>query len=111
MTATAVSAPPSDPPPTDPTATVTSQRRRPPRAFQRTYSRWGLLGALLFFSGSLVPSLLPRSGVAQGLVSGITAVIGYGFACAFVALVALHGRPGSARQCPTLDASLSSPAS
>jgi uncharacterized membrane protein len=60
--------------------------KRPPKAFQFTYSRWRLLGALLFFSLSLVPSLLPRSGVLQGLVSGITAVIGYGLACAFVAL-------------------------
>lgn len=60
--------------------------KRPPKAFERTYSKWGLLGALLFFSLSLVPSLLPRSGVLQGLVSGITAVIGYGLAAGFVAL-------------------------
>ena len=59
---------------------------RPPKAFQLKYSHWGLLGALFFFSLSLVPSLLPRSGVLQGLVSGITAVIGYGLATAFVAL-------------------------
>jgi len=60
--------------------------RTQPRAFERRYSKWGLIGALLFFSLSLVPSLLPRSGVLQGLVSGITAVIGYGLASAFVAL-------------------------
>ena len=86
MTATAVSAPPSDPPPTETDGASVGKRRRPPKAFQRTYSRWGLLGALLFFSASLVPSLLPRSGVMQGLVSGITSVIGYGLACAVVAL-------------------------
>src|SRR6187402_921254 len=76
-------------------------RSGPPRAFERHYSKWGLLGALLFFSLSLVPSLLPRSGVAQGLVSGITAVIGYGFATAFVALWHYVGGPvphGEARR-------------
>ncbi|MCR6711462.1 MAG: alpha/beta-hydrolase family protein [Demequina sp.] len=60
--------------------------KRPPHAFAVSYNGWGLLGALLFFSASLVPSLLPRSGVLQGLVTGITAVIGYGLACAFVAI-------------------------
>ena len=68
------------------TGPASGNGKRPPKAFQRSYNRWGLLGALLFFSLSLVPSLLPRTGVMQGLVSGITAVIGYGFACAFVAL-------------------------
>ena len=38
----------------------------------------GLAGALVFFCFSLSPSLLPRGVVLQGLLSGITAVIGYG---------------------------------
>ncbi|MGC4174670.1 alpha/beta hydrolase [Demequina sp.] len=60
--------------------------RRPPHAFELTYNRWGLVGALLFFSASLVPSLLPRSGVVQGIITGLTAVIGYGLACSFVGI-------------------------
>jgi uncharacterized membrane protein len=38
----------------------------------------GLAGALVFFCLSLTPSLLPRGWGVQGLLSGITAVIGYG---------------------------------
>ena len=39
----------------------------------------GLWGALLASCLSFTPSLLPRSGIIQGLVWGITAAIGYGF--------------------------------
>ena len=42
-------------------STTSGTTKRPPKAFQLKYSRWGLLGALLFFSLSLVPSLLPLS--------------------------------------------------
>ena len=35
--------------------------------------------AALFFALSLAPSLLPRTGVFQGVVSGVTTIIGYGF--------------------------------
>jgi uncharacterized membrane protein len=38
----------------------------------------GCWGALLFACLSFTPSLLPRGGVVQGLVCGITAAIGYG---------------------------------
>jgi len=38
----------------------------------------GLAGALVFVCLSLSPSLLPRTGVIQGLVCGITGTIGYG---------------------------------
>ena len=38
----------------------------------------GLVGALVFVCLSLTPSLLPRTGVIQGLVCGITGAIGYG---------------------------------
>ncbi len=48
-------------------------RRRPFR-----YTLPGLAGAVLFLCLSLFPSLLPRTGVTQGLISGITAAFGYG---------------------------------
>ena len=38
----------------------------------------GLTGALVLFCLSLTPSLLPRGWVLQGVVSGVSAVIGYG---------------------------------
>src|SRR5689334_2862326 len=38
----------------------------------------GCWGALIFACLSFTPSLLPRGGVVQGLVWGITAAIGYG---------------------------------
>jgi uncharacterized membrane protein len=48
-------------------------RRRPFR-----YTLTGLAGALVLFCLSLFPSLLPRTGLTQGLISGITAAFGYG---------------------------------
>jgi uncharacterized membrane protein len=41
-------------------------------------SRAGLLSAALFFAFSLLPSLLPRTAIMQGVVSGITVALGYG---------------------------------
>ena len=38
--------------------------------------------AAWFFALSLVPSLLPRSGMVQGVVSGVTVIIGYAFGAA-----------------------------
>lgn len=38
----------------------------------------GLAGALAFFCVSLTPSLLPRGVILQGVLSGVSAVIGYG---------------------------------
>jgi uncharacterized membrane protein len=38
----------------------------------------GCWGALIFACLSFTPSLLPRGGIIQGLVTGITAAIGYG---------------------------------
>jgi uncharacterized membrane protein len=46
--------------------------------FWRHLSFGGLAGALVVFCLSLTPSLLPRGWVLQGVVSGVTAVIGYG---------------------------------
>jgi uncharacterized membrane protein len=54
----------------------TRERRSALRSWR--YSLPGLSMALVFVCLSLSPSLLPRSGVIQGLVSGITAAIGYG---------------------------------
>jgi uncharacterized membrane protein len=48
-------------------------RRRPFR-----YTLPGLTGALVLLCVSLTPSLLPRTGLSQGLVSGTTAAFGYG---------------------------------
>ena len=42
------------------------------------YTLPGLCFALLFTCLSFTPSLLPRSGLVQGLVCGINAAIGYG---------------------------------
>jgi uncharacterized membrane protein len=58
----------------------------------RLLHRWhygfvGLVGALTFFCLSLTPSLLPRGSLLQGLVSGITAAIGYGLGVLAVWLV------------------------
>ena len=59
----AVTAPPPCPP---------GMRRHLP------YTLPGLCFALLFTCLSFTPSLLPRSGLVQGLVCGINAAIGYG---------------------------------
>ena len=52
--------------------------QQPGEARHWRYSLPGLAGALVFVCLSLSPSLLPRTGVIQGLVCGITAAIGYG---------------------------------
>src|SRR5512133_2826293 len=66
-------------------ATVPSQSGPPDTAAGRrrrfrwlTYTLPGAWGALIFACLSFTPSLLPRGGVAQGLLTGITAAIGYG---------------------------------
>jgi uncharacterized membrane protein len=41
------------------------------------YTLPGLAGAVVFLCLSLTPSLLPRTGATQGLISGITAAFGY----------------------------------
>jgi uncharacterized membrane protein len=55
----------------------------PPEERTASLRRWGyslpgLVGALVFVCLSLSPSLLPRTGLIQGLVCGITGAIGYG---------------------------------
>jgi uncharacterized membrane protein len=73
------------------------------RAQQRQVLAWpasraGLLSAALFFAFSLLPSLLPRTAVMQGVVSGITVALGYGagtvlrWAASYLGLSAPRGR-------------------
>ncbi len=51
----------------------------PPRVFSSRHSRVGVVFATLFFAFSLFPSLLPRTALFQGVVSGVTVAVGYGF--------------------------------
>lgn len=61
-------------------------------------SRAGLLSAALVFAFSLLPSLLPRTAIMQGVVSGITVALGYGvgtflrWLLAYLGVPALRGR-------------------
>jgi uncharacterized membrane protein len=66
--------------------------------FSRYLSGAGLLGAGVFFAFSLFPSLLPRAAAVQGIVSGVTVMIGYGLGVGihrlwdFLGLPRTHGR-------------------
>lgn len=55
--------------------------RRPADRAPRWWAGWSLAGAwgaLAMFCASLTPSLMPRGGVVQGLLAGISAALGYG---------------------------------
>lgn len=52
------------------------------QGFARSFSLAGLLLATLFFAASLSPSLIPRSPVVQGAVSGVCLAAGYGIGVA-----------------------------
>jgi uncharacterized membrane protein len=71
-------------------------RRKPFR-----YTLPGLAGAAVFLCLSLFPSLLPRTGVVQGLISGITAAFGYAvgivLAAVWCAVVDRDHRPARRR--------------
>ena len=75
--------------------------RRRPRRRPFRYTLPGLGGALVFLCVSLTPSLLPRTGLTQGLISGITAAFGYGVgvvaAGAWRAVVDRDARPARRR--------------
>jgi len=58
-------------------AVDSSSRQAPIRIFSLEFSGTGLVTALAFFALSLSPSLVPRDGVFQGFVSGVTIFIGY----------------------------------
>ena len=68
---------PETPPVESPVAPAVADRELP-RVFSLRFSGPGVLVALMFFAFSLFDSLLPRTGLFQGVVSGITAMIGYG---------------------------------
>lgn len=53
-----------------------------PKVFSRPVSQPGLITGVVFFILSLLPSLLPRSALIQGVVSGVTFMIGYGVGAA-----------------------------
>ena len=66
---------------------------RPLRVFEPSFSGTGLTMAAWFIALSLVPSLLPRSGMVQGVVSGVTVIIGYAFGAACQAIWEFLGIP------------------
>lgn len=45
----------------------------------KTYNFTGIIFAGIFFCVSLMPSLLPRPWLYQGLISGVSVAVGYGF--------------------------------
>lgn len=76
---------PTDPsdrgaPAAGPTAAAPARPSRPSliRRYLGRFSSTGLVVALLFYWISLTPSLIPRSWVFQGAITGISAVVGYG---------------------------------
>src|SRR3954447_13878159 len=69
--------------PTTDDAAAAESLEKPPEERTASVRRWGyslpgLVGPLVFVCLSLSPSLLPRTGLIQGLVCGITGAIGYG---------------------------------
>jgi uncharacterized membrane protein len=50
------------------------------------YTVPGLIGAIAFACLSFTPSLLPRGGLVQGLITGVSAAIGYGVGLLFAVL-------------------------
>lgn len=65
------------PEPLDPSSGSLADSDDAPTALSLRFSQPGLTVGLLFFALSLAPSLLPRTGLFQGVVSGITTTIGY----------------------------------
>lgn len=53
-------------------------RAAPPAPLSRVHSRVGIAVAVLFFALSLLPSLLPRTPMLQGVVTGASSAVGYG---------------------------------
>ncbi|HET9634015.1 MAG TPA: alpha/beta-hydrolase family protein [Terrabacter sp.] len=83
-------------------AAVTASRRHvswhvglgaPHRVLDTTFSGVGLTMAAWFFALSLLPSLLPRAPLVQGIVSGVTVMIGYGLGAAAQAIWRYLGIP------------------
>ena len=66
---------------------------QPRKVVELSFSGVGLTVAGFFFSLSLLPSLLPRGAVIQGVVSGVTVLIGYGVGAGAQALWEYLGIP------------------
>ncbi|MEV6733666.1 MULTISPECIES: alpha/beta-hydrolase N-terminal domain-containing protein [unclassified Streptomyces] len=60
----------------------------------------GCWGALLLACLSFTPSLLPRGGVLQGPICGISAAIGYGLGVVAAYVWRAFRRPGGAQRAP-----------
>lgn len=54
-----------------------------PRVFSRPVSEPGVITGLFFIVVTLFPSMLPKTGVTQGLVLGITFMVGYAIGAAW----------------------------
>ena len=67
---------------------------RPESVLDRVLSGVGLTTATWAFAASLVPSLLPRAAWLQGVVSGVTVIVGYGIGASAHALWRYLGIPG-----------------
>ncbi|GAA4404482.1 alpha/beta-hydrolase family protein [Fodinibacter luteus] len=67
---------------------------RPESVLDRVLSGVGLTAATWAFAASLVPSLLPRAAWLQGVVSGVTVVVGYGLGAGAHAVWRYLGIPG-----------------
>lgn len=65
-------------PPQDDPEVVAESASRTRRVFHLRFSGTGLVVAGFFFAVSLLPSLLPRAPYVQGVVSGVTLMVGYG---------------------------------
>src|SRR6476619_5713147 len=65
------------------------QRLRRLRRYTHSLDHVGLMAATLFFAISLSPSLLPRTWPVQGLLSGLSAIIGYAIGTTAAALCRL----------------------
>jgi uncharacterized membrane protein len=59
-----------------------ANKHKTPSVWRLEFSYVGVLVGLFFFAMSLTPSLLPRGVFFQGVVSGVTMVIGYGLGLA-----------------------------
>jgi uncharacterized membrane protein len=81
-----VTAPPvAGPPVADPP--IASPRVAGRRIVRHPLGLAGTATAVLFYCASLTPSLLPRAWYLQGIVSGVTAAMGYGVGATLGALV------------------------
>jgi uncharacterized membrane protein len=58
----------------------------PERVTEVRFSGAGLVTGLFFLTISLLPSLLPREAVVQGVISGVSLLVGYGIGAAAAAL-------------------------